>query len=114
MDYKNLGRSGLKVSPLCLGTDNFANPTPEAECAAMINAALDAGLNFIDTANVYAKGECERIIGRTLAAVHTLVGAIDRVPHALESVGTIFGGRALVAAHADIRRAVGHRLQACL
>ena len=68
MDYKNLGHSGLKVSPLCLGTDNFANPTPEAECAAMINAALDAGLNFIDTANVYAKGECERIIGRALAA----------------------------------------------
>ncbi len=68
MEYKSLGHSGLKVSPLCLGTDNFANPTPEAECAAMIGAALDAGLNFIDTANVYAKGECERIIGRALAA----------------------------------------------
>jgi aryl-alcohol dehydrogenase-like predicted oxidoreductase len=70
MQYKNLGRSGLKVSTLCLGTDNFANPTPEPECAAMINAALDAGLNFIDTSNSYAKGECERIIGRTLAAAN--------------------------------------------
>jgi aryl-alcohol dehydrogenase-like predicted oxidoreductase len=67
MEYRPLGRSGLKVSPLCLGTDNFANPTPEDECAAMIEAALDAGLNFIDTSNSYVKGECERIIGRALA-----------------------------------------------
>jgi aryl-alcohol dehydrogenase-like predicted oxidoreductase len=62
-----LGRSGLKVSTLCLGTDNFANPTPEPECAAMIEAALDAGINFIDTSNSYVNGECERIIGRALA-----------------------------------------------
>jgi aryl-alcohol dehydrogenase-like predicted oxidoreductase len=68
MEYKNLGRSGLRISPLCLGTDNFANPTPEAECAAMIEAALDNGLNFIDTSNSYVEGECERIIGRALAA----------------------------------------------
>ena len=67
MEYRPLGRSGLKVSPLCLGTDNFANPTPEEECAAMIETALDAGINFIDTSNSYVKGECERIIGRTLA-----------------------------------------------
>jgi len=66
MEYRRLGRSGLKVSCLCLGTDNFANPTPEAECAAMIDAALDAGINFIDTSDSYAKGECERIIGRAL------------------------------------------------
>ena len=68
MEYKNLGRSGLRISPLCLGTDNFANPTPEAECAAKIEAALDNGLNFIDTSNSYVEGECERIIGRALAA----------------------------------------------
>ena len=67
MIYKNLGRSGLKVSALCLGTDNFANPTPEDECVRMIDAALDGGLNFIDTSDSYAKGECERIIGRALA-----------------------------------------------
>jgi aryl-alcohol dehydrogenase-like predicted oxidoreductase len=66
MEYRILGRSGLKVSPLCLGTDNFANPTPEDECAAMIEAGLDAGLNFIDTSNSYVDGECERIIGRAL------------------------------------------------
>lgn len=67
MEYRTLGKSGLKVSPLCLGTDNFANPTPEDECARMIEAALDAGLNFIDTSDSYVRGECERIIGRTLS-----------------------------------------------
>jgi len=67
MIYKNLGRSGLKVSAFCLGTDNFANPTPEEECARMIDAALDGGLNFIDTSDSYVQGECERIIGRALA-----------------------------------------------
>jgi aryl-alcohol dehydrogenase-like predicted oxidoreductase len=67
MKYRTLGRSGLKVSPLCLGTDNFANPTPEDECVRMIDAALEAGINFIDTADSYVQGECERIIGRALA-----------------------------------------------
>jgi len=66
MIYKSLGRSGLKIPPLCLGTDNFANPTPEDECGRMIDAALDAGLGFIDTSNSYVKGECESIIGRAL------------------------------------------------
>jgi aryl-alcohol dehydrogenase-like predicted oxidoreductase len=68
MEYRVLGRTGVKLAPLCLGTDNFANPTPEAECLEMINRALDAGINLIDTSNSYAKGESERIIGRALAA----------------------------------------------
>ena len=59
-----LGSSGLSVAPLALGTDNFANPTTEAEAARMI----DGGITLIDTANVYAGGEAERIIGRALAA----------------------------------------------
>ena len=68
MEYRTLGRTGVKVAPLCLGTDNFANPTPEAESVAIIDRALDAGINLIDTSNSYAQGECERIIGRALAA----------------------------------------------
>lgn len=68
MNYRTLGYSGLKISPLCLGTDNFANPTPEDEAARIIDLALDAGINIIDTSNSYAKGECERIIGRALKA----------------------------------------------
>ncbi len=63
-----LGSSGVFVAPLALGTDNFANPTPEEESVRIIDAALDAGINLIDTANVYAGGEAERIIGRALAA----------------------------------------------
>lgn len=68
MDYRVLGRTGVKVSPIGLGTGNFADPTPEAECARIINRALDAGINLIDTGNSYAGGESERIIGRALAA----------------------------------------------
>ena len=66
--YRPLGRTGLKISPICLGTDNFANPTPEDEAANIINCAIDNGINLIDTSNSYADGECEQIIGRTLKA----------------------------------------------
>jgi aryl-alcohol dehydrogenase-like predicted oxidoreductase len=66
MEYRRLGRSGVKVAPLCLGTDNFANPTPEEEAKTMLNRAIDAGINLIDTSNSYAQGESERIIGRAL------------------------------------------------
>jgi aryl-alcohol dehydrogenase-like predicted oxidoreductase len=68
MEYRLLGRTGVKVAPLCLGSDNFANPTPEAESIVMIERAMAAGINLIDTSNSYAKGESERIIGRALAA----------------------------------------------
>lgn len=68
MDYRNLGRTGVKIAPLALGTDNFANPTLEDECVQIIEAALDAGINLIDTSNSYAKGEAECIIGRALKA----------------------------------------------
>ena len=66
MEYRRLGRSGVKIAPLCLGTDNFANPTPEDEAKVMLNRAIDAGINLIDTSNSYAQGESERIIGRAL------------------------------------------------
>jgi aryl-alcohol dehydrogenase-like predicted oxidoreductase len=67
MDYRILGRTGVKVAPLGLGTDNFANPIPQAEAARIILRALDAGINLLDTSNSYAKGESERILGATLA-----------------------------------------------
>jgi 1-deoxyxylulose-5-phosphate synthase len=66
MEYRTLGRTGVKISPLVLGTDNFANPTPESEAVAIINLALESGINLIDTSNSYAGGESERIIGRAL------------------------------------------------
>jgi aryl-alcohol dehydrogenase-like predicted oxidoreductase len=67
MEYRLLGRTGVRVSPLCLGTLNFGGPTPEDEAMRMIHKALDAGLNFIDTANAYVNGESERVVGKALA-----------------------------------------------
>jgi aryl-alcohol dehydrogenase-like predicted oxidoreductase len=66
MEYRDLGRTGVKVSPLCLGTMNFPDPSGEAESIEIINRALDGGINFIDTANVYNQGESEKIVGRAL------------------------------------------------
>lgn len=67
MHYRVLGRSGVKVAPLALGTGNFADPTPEAEASRIIHRAIDAGINLIDTSNSYSNGESERFIGRALA-----------------------------------------------
>ena len=67
MEYVQLGRTGLRVSPLCLGTVNFGNYTTEADSHAIMDAALEAGINFFDTANVYNKGLTEEIIGRWFA-----------------------------------------------
>lgn len=65
--YRNLGRSGLKVSPLCLGTMMFGDRTDEAEAARIVASARETGVNFIDTADGYAGGESERIVGRLIA-----------------------------------------------
>ena len=64
MQYRSLGRTGVMVSPLCLGAMNFGGPTNEAESELILDRALDAGINFVDTANVYNAGESERILGR--------------------------------------------------
>ena len=66
MEYRPLGRTGVKVTSLCLGTMNFGGPTAEKDSIAMINRALDGGINFLDTANVYNAGESERIVGKAL------------------------------------------------
>ncbi len=67
MDYRQFGRTGAKVSPLCLGAMNFGGATDEADSIRVIHAALDAGLNFIDTANVYNAGQSEVVVGKALA-----------------------------------------------
>src|SRR5262245_21789560 len=66
MDYRPLGRSGLKVSPVCVGSFNFSNPTTEAESIAIVERAYDAGINFFDTSNNYNEGESERFLGRAI------------------------------------------------
>ncbi len=67
MEYRALGRSGVKIAPLGLGTGNFADPTSEEESILILNRAVEAGINLIDTANSYTKGESERYIGRAFA-----------------------------------------------
>jgi aryl-alcohol dehydrogenase-like predicted oxidoreductase len=68
MEYRNLGRTGVKVSELCLGTMMFGRRTGERDAIGMVERALAEGINFIDTADGYAAGESERMVGRALAA----------------------------------------------
>jgi aryl-alcohol dehydrogenase-like predicted oxidoreductase len=71
MDYRNLGKSGLRISPICLGTMMFGDRTDFAEADRIVGSAREAGVNFIDTADVYTKGESEKITGRLLASDRT-------------------------------------------
>ncbi len=66
MDHRPLGRSGLQVSPLCLGTMMFGGPADEATSARIVARAREAGLNFIDTADMYTEGRSEEITGRAI------------------------------------------------
>src|SRR5262252_3470932 len=67
MQYRQLGRSGLKVSPICLGTMMFGGPTDEATAGRIIARAHEQGVNFIDTADVYNDGRAEEVVGRAIA-----------------------------------------------
>src|SRR4051794_27385852 len=69
MDYRTLGRTGVKVSPLCLGAMMFGawGNTDHDDSVRIIHRALDGGINFIDTADVYSRGESEEIVGKALA-----------------------------------------------
>jgi aryl-alcohol dehydrogenase-like predicted oxidoreductase len=66
MEYRMLGRSGVLVSPFCLGTMNFGGSTNEKEAFDIMRKAVEGGINFFDTANVYNNGESERITGKFL------------------------------------------------
>ena len=67
MQYRQLGHGGLRVSPLCLGAMMFGNQTDEKTSGRIISMARDRGVNFIDTADVYTRGESERIVGKHIA-----------------------------------------------
>ncbi len=66
MEYRNFGRTGVQVSKLCLGCMNFGGRTDEAESIPIIDHAIDQGINFLDTANVYTRGESEKVVGKAL------------------------------------------------
>src|ERR1700755_1803425 len=68
MEYRSLGRTGVQVSPLCLGAMMFGawGNQDHDDSVRIIHRALDAGINFIDTADVYSRGESEEIVGKAL------------------------------------------------
>lgn len=66
MEYTTLGKAGVKVSPICLGTMMFGGQTNEADSISIIHKAMDLGINFIDTANMYNAGESEVVVGKAL------------------------------------------------
>jgi aryl-alcohol dehydrogenase-like predicted oxidoreductase len=86
MNLRNLGNTGVKVSPLCLGAMMFGawGNTDHDDSVAIIHRALDAGINFIDTADVYSRGESEEIVGKALAG-----GKRDNVILATKVHGTM-------------------------
>ena len=86
MDLRTLGRTGVKVSPLCLGAMMFGEwgNADHDESIRIIHRALDAGINFVDTADVYSRGESEEIVGKALAG-----GRRDRVVLATKVHGTM-------------------------
>lgn len=67
VEIRSLGQTGLKVSSICLGTMMFGGPTNESDSHKIINKALDQGINFIDTANIYNAGESEVVVGKAIA-----------------------------------------------
>ena len=83
MDYLSLGENGVKVSRLCLGTMMFGGPTDEGDSLRIIDRAIDRGINFIDTANVYNGGEAERILGRAIQEKRDRLVIVTKVRSAM-------------------------------
>ena len=107
MDYRRLGASGIRVSPICLGTFNFGAATDDATAARLIHAALDAGINMVDTADSYHGGRSEEAVGRALAGRRDRVVVATKV-HYPTGPGVNDGGNSrhhiLRACDASLRR----------
>ena len=88
MEYRQLGNSGTRVSKLCLGTMNFGGSTDEPEAHRIIDTAIEGGINFIDTADVYGRGISEEFTGRALQAN----GKRDDIVLATKAVATMGDG----------------------
>jgi aryl-alcohol dehydrogenase-like predicted oxidoreductase len=84
MEYVRLGSTGIKVSPLCLGTMTFGDTTGEAEARLILNHCLELGINFVDCANVYSKGEAERILGKVMTGRRRQIVLTSKVGMPLE------------------------------
>jgi len=107
MEYRNLGKSGLQVSVVGLGCNNFGGRIDEDASGAVIDAALDAGVTFFDTADVYGnRGGSEEIIGRALAGRRDRVVLATKFGHDLGDGETARGARPYIrkAVEASLRR----------
>ena len=82
MEYRKFGSSGIKVSPICLGTA-FRGEPEEGVCLDIIDRAIDHGVNFVDCANGYQSGRCERIVGRALKGKREQVVLTTKVSSAM-------------------------------
>ena len=106
MNHRQLGRSALKVSALCLGTMNFGPQTPEPEAFAILDAALESGINFIDTANQYGGhlgvGATESLIGRWLAQDPSRRSRIVLATKVHEPMSAEVNDRGLSARHIQV------------
>jgi len=94
MNYRPLGRTGIKVSPYCLGAMMFGkggNPDHD-ECIRMIHQSLDSGINFIDTADAYSRGESEEIVGKALQGRRDRVVINTKVYHPMSDDPNQQGG----------------------
>jgi len=85
MKYKRLGRCGVNVSEICLGTAYFGSSVDEPTATSIIRKALDLGINFIDTANMYANGRSEEIVGRAVRGFREDVVLATKVRHRMGS-----------------------------
>jgi aryl-alcohol dehydrogenase-like predicted oxidoreductase len=107
MRYRTLGGSGIRVSELCLGTMMFGDQTNAAEAARIVDNALDHGLNFIDTADQYAKGASEEITGRLIKSKRSQWVLASKVGNAM-APGTLSEGQSrrhvMAACEASLKR----------
>ena len=108
MEYRNLGRSGLKVSRLCLGTMMFGGQTDEATSTGIVSSAREAGVNFIDTADAYNDGRSEEVVGRAVKADRDRWVVATKLANAMGAKGPNEGGLSrkwvMQAAEASLRR----------
>ena len=93
MQYRKLGRSGLKISPICLGTMMFGGPTDEATSSRIVAKAREAGINFIDSADAYNGGKSEQVVGRAIANVRQNWVLATKLANAMATIPTMAGCR---------------------
>ncbi len=112
MKYKRMGRAGIKVSSLCMGTMTFGSGADEAESARLYSAARDKGINFFDCANLYAGGKSEKILGTLIKKHREEVIISSKAYYPVNSYAghnPITWGRGLNRTH--VRRAVDESLK---